>query len=119
MERWEKIAKEAAEQAQRSVIPNILPVHSWKELLQIIKNEWSLIAFEQESTKTLYQVLSNNLEVKRVLLIIGPEGGFSNQEVIEAENQGSISISLGNRILRTETAGLVGVANILYHLERG
>ncbi|MFT9487050.1 MAG: 16S rRNA (uracil(1498)-N(3))-methyltransferase [Tepidibacillus sp.] len=119
LERWEKIAKEAAEQAQRSVIPNILPVHSWKELLQIIKNEWSLIAFEQESTKTLYQVLSNNLEVKRVLLIIGPEGGFSNQEVIEAENQGSISISLGNRILRTETAGLVGVANILYHLERG
>ncbi|GBF10129.1 16S rRNA (uracil(1498)-N(3))-methyltransferase [Tepidibacillus sp. HK-1] len=119
LERWEKIAKEAAEQAQRSVIPNILPVHSWKELLQIVKNEWSLIAFEQESTKTLYQVLSNNLEVKRVLLIIGPEGGFSNQEVIEAENHGSISISLGNRILRTETAGLVGVANILYHLERG
>ncbi|TCS83741.1 16S rRNA (uracil(1498)-N(3))-methyltransferase [Tepidibacillus fermentans] len=117
LERWRKIAKEAAEQAHRSAIPKIHPVLTWEGLLDLIQKEFTLIAYEQENTITLYQALSKNSEQKRLLLVIGPEGGFSTHEVQEAIKRGAISISLGKRILRTETAGLVGVANILYHLE--
>ncbi len=66
---------------------------------------------------TLYQALAKNENQRKFLFVIGPEGGFSASEIEEAEMMGAISVSLGRRILRTETAGLVGVANILYQLE--
>jgi len=121
IERWMKIAKEAAEQAHRSVIPDILPVINWKQLLNKIANDniKTLIAYEQEDTKSLYEALEQNSEAKTILLVIGPEGGFTEKEIETATEMGAISISLGKRILRTETAGLVGAANIIYHLERG
>lgn len=117
LERWDKIAKEAAEQAHRSLIPKILPVVSFKELLKLNEDGLTLIAYEKENSRTLYQVLEQNNNVDKVFLIIGPEGGFSEQEIIAAEKNGAVSVSLGKRILRTETAGIVGVANILYHLD--
>ncbi len=120
-ERWEKIAKEAAEQAHRSKIPIIEPLLSWKELLDRIADKFVLIAYEKENTMRLSKALSESLQKKpeptEVVLIIGPEGGFSEEEVLQAEQRGAISVSLGKRILRTETAGLVGIANIIYHLE--
>lgn len=121
IERWMKIAKEAAEQAHRSIIPDILPVINWKQLLNKIANDniKTFIAYEQEDTKSLYEALEQNSEAKTILLVIGPEGGFSEKEIETATDMGAISISLGKRILRTETAGLVGAANIIYHLERG
>jgi len=117
IERWQKIAKEAAEQAHRSVIPKIHSVITWKQLLQKMQHEFSLIAYEKENTMTLYQTLTDHLDQIKILFVIGPEGGFSASEIEEAKKQGAISVSLGTRILRTETAGLVGVANILYQLE--
>ncbi|MGD9676802.1 MAG: 16S rRNA (uracil(1498)-N(3))-methyltransferase [Vulcanibacillus sp.] len=116
--RWEKIAKEAAEQSHRSRIPNILPIVNYKELIGNFKNRIVLIAYEREVTTTLFKAIENMSELKEILLIIGPEGGFSDQEVELASKNGAISISLGRRILRAETAGLVGVANILYHYEK-
>ncbi|MFV9511014.1 16S rRNA (uracil(1498)-N(3))-methyltransferase [Tepidibacillus sp. LV47] len=117
LERWRKIAKEAAEQAHRSIIPQIHRVLSWHELLKQMEHEFTFIAYEKENTMTLYQALAKNLEQKRIMLVIGPEGGFSEKEIEEAKKRGATSISLGKRILRAETAGLVGVANLLYHLE--
>ncbi|OEF96943.1 hypothetical protein BHF71_04230 [Vulcanibacillus modesticaldus] len=118
IERWKRIAKEAAEQSHRSKIPEILPVISFKELLTYMKDYYTLIAFEQEDTVTLYQALNQWDDNKKILLIIGPEGGFSEQEVSKAIRHGAISITLGKRILRTETAGIVGSSNIIYHLEQ-
>lgn len=116
-ERWEKIAKEAAEQSHRSIIPQILPVHTFKQLINFAANKLTLIAYENENTNNLYEILKENAHTKEILLIIGPEGGFTEKEVAQATENGIYSISLGKRILRTETAGLVGVANIIYHLE--
>lgn len=117
LERWQKIAKEAAEQAHRNKIPEILPVSSWKDLLAKISDQLTLIAYEKEAKNFLYQTMKNNPECKNILLIIGPEGGFSEKEIKEAEDNGATSVSLGKTILRAETAGLVGAANIIYHLE--
>ncbi len=117
MERWGKIAKEAAEQSHRSKIPKILPIINFKELLKNIDSTFTLIAFEKEKTITLFEALESNRDIKKVLLVIGPEGGFTEREIEQATLHGANSISLGKRILRTETAGLVGTANILYHFE--
>lgn len=118
MERWYKIAKEASEQSHRSIVPKILPIINYEELLNNIDNMFTLIAFEKEKTITLFETLNNNVDIKKVLLVIGPEGGFTDREIELAHFHGAISISLGKRILRTETAGLVGTANILYHFEK-
>lgn len=118
LERWNKIAKEAAEQSHRSKIPNISPVIQFKELLKYMDDSLVFIAYEKEDTMSLYKALSDK-QIKKIMLIIGPEGGFSENEINRAIESGAISISLGKRILRTETAGLVGAANILYHLEEG
>jgi len=117
VERWEKIAKEAAEQAHRSRIPKILPLTSLKQLLSNLDGMLPLIAYEKEDTNSLNKVLTQNLSHKKILLIIGPEGGFTEKEISLAEEKGAISISLGKRILRTETAGIVGAANIIYQLD--
>ncbi len=119
-ERWSKIAKEAAEQAHRNIIPKISLIVTFNQLLRGIGQSYAFIANEKEGQLSLHQSLNQYIQSEnrsKILLIIGPEGGFSEKEVIEAINAGAISISLGKRILRTETAGLVGAANILYHLE--
>lgn len=116
-ERWRKIAKEAAEQSHRSIIPELLPTVSFKELLRLVNQQLSLFAYENERTSTLYKALENQKNPTKILLIIGPEGGFTEKEAADIQASGAISVSLGKRILRTETAGLVGAANILYELE--
>lgn len=117
VERWEKIAKEAAEQAHRSRVPKILPITTIKELLNNLDTVLPLIAYEKEDTNSLSKVLTKGLSDKKILLIIGPEGGFTEKEIRIAEEKGAIPISLGKRILRTETAGIVGAANIIYQLD--
>lgn len=118
--RWQKIAKEAAEQAHRNRVPSILEVVSYKQLLTLSKEyDLALIAYELEDQQML-QVLLDKLgdgSGKKLLIVIGPEGGFSEEEVALAVEQGMQSISLGRRILRTETAGLAALAIIGHHLE--
>ncbi len=121
-ERWRKIVKEASEQAQRSIIPNILPVISFSDLLlQIVKYDFAILAYEEATEQTLFQVIEKNkrniTNESSILLIIGPEGGFTPSEVESAAQRGVKIVSLGQRILRTETASIVAVANILYHIE--
>lgn len=122
VERWQKIAKEAAEQAHRSLVPVIETPLTWKELLkrvELVDAAW--ICYEKESGQELRAAIRKALQGKpavdrplRLLLMVGPEGGFTEQEVAAAEAAGSQSISLGRRILRTETAAMVGLTCILY-----
>jgi 16S rRNA (uracil1498-N3)-methyltransferase len=118
-DRWSKIVKEASEQSHRGRIPTIsLPIN-WKTLLtEIPKYDLAMIAYEKGG-----QVLSaipSLSEAKSILMIIGPEGGFSESEVQDAVNKGAIPITLGNRILRTETAAISLLTCIMFvHNELG
>jgi 16S rRNA (uracil1498-N3)-methyltransferase len=119
MDRWSKIAKEAAEQAHRGRVPVIESVISWRELLKkAMEADASYFCYEKESALQLRSMLSK-LRLERgeqaeIMLIIGPEGGFTEKEAREAEEAGCVPVSLGRRILRTETASLVGLSAILY-----
>lgn len=121
-ERWGKIAKEAAEQAHRNRVPIVELPLSWKQTLKLIPQvELALICYEKESGLQLKQLLKQNFEQQaniplkgKVLILIGPEGGFTVKEISEAEAAGCHSISLGSRILRTETAAMVALTCILY-----
>ena len=118
-ERWQKLAKEAAEQSGRAIVPSIEPLMNFAEVLKLkAQFDLFLIPWELEKERTLKSALtiqqSNN---PTILLLIGPEGGFSQKEVEAAKKAGFTSISLGKRILRTETAGMAAIAIINYELE--
>lgn len=114
-QRWQKIAKEAAEQSHRNRVPEIDKPRTWKQLLQLIPDlQLALICYEQEDSLTFKSLLQAYKPLGNILIIIGPEGGFSERELAEAEAAGCRSVSLGRRILRTETAAMVALTCILY-----
>jgi 16S rRNA (uracil1498-N3)-methyltransferase len=124
-DRWHKIAKEAAEQAHRNRIPELDSVLSWKELLKKVPSfDAVFICYEKEDGSQLRPAVLAALEggatrhnegsTSKLLVIIGPEGGLTENEVQQAEAAGCVPVSLGRRILRTETAALVAVTCILY-----
>ncbi|KRE54210.1 RsmE family RNA methyltransferase [Paenibacillus sp. Soil522] len=125
IDRWNKIAKEAAEQAHRNRIPSIEPVQSWQELIQSFGSyDLVLFCYEREGHAAhgrgvrlaIREWLENSAAVStpNVLLIVGSEGGFTDREAAEAEAAGAVLVGLGRRILRTETAGIVGLTCLLY-----
>lgn len=116
LERWNKIIREAAEQSGRQIIPVLEPIRQWDEMLAGCNTGVVLIPWEGETVQSLKQVLERQPEIpESVTVFIGPEGGFSLKEVEEAKNKGAIPVTLGPRILRTETAGLVVASALLYH----
>lgn len=120
-ERWRKIAKEAAEQAHRDVVPQVLSPVSWKQLLASLA-DFDLVCFcyEKEDGQQLRDIVDpfvNSMlpdQPYRVAIVVGPEGGFSEAEVLAAEAAGATSIGLGRRILRTETAAMAALTCIMY-----
>ena len=117
IERWQKIAKEAAQQSGRLIVPEVFPPHYFDEILHIAeKAKLKLIAYEGEKTKHLKDVLKTT-NPSSVAVFVGPEGGFSAEEVKTAIDHGFECVSLGKRILRTETAGLAVISMILYEYE--
>lgn len=123
LDRWQKIAKEAAEQAQRSRIPTIKPAISFKEMITEISKKHSLtmLAYEKsEHSQGIFALLKQHQGIHDFAIIIGPEGGISEQERDLAMQQGVSLINLGRRILRTETAGLIAATGVLfYHQQLG
>lgn len=124
IERWQKIAEVAAKQSKRNKIPQIKKIINVKQVCEIIKNyDIFLVAYEEEKNQTLKSVLKNYINndknnVLKVGIFIGPEGGIDKEEIDILENNNAKIISLGNRILRTETAPIVMSSNILYELEK-
>jgi len=120
LERWQKIAKEAAEQSGRSTIPEITRLTTFEEVLKLQKDyALALIPWELEKDKSLKQLLTTALPspCATIIILIGPEGGFSQEEVSKAQTTGFIPITLGSRILRTETAGMSILSMINYHFD--
>ena len=116
-ERWQKIAEAAAKQSKRDVIPAVHEVMTLGQVLQKEKWDLLLIAYESENRISLKEALQAHKDAKKLGVIIGPEGGLSNEEVEVAQDAGGIAVSLGRRILRTETAGLVAATAILYETD--
>lgn len=122
VERWHKIAKEAAEQSYRSIIPNVFsPVHI-KVLLEKAKDyDVRLVAYEEVAKQGEDAVLAKTLrELKAgqsLLIVFGPEGGLSPEEISLLKGNGFSVCGLGPRILRTETAPLYLLSAVSYHLE--
>lgn len=142
--RWQKIAEVAAKQSRRDIIPKIENVMNLNEIKEIVTNfDLFLVAYEEEEIATLKQQLmklhvergtkeiqplskmqlgdnTEDFKLKEKLkigVLIGPEGGIDKQEVEELEQVGAKTVTLGNRILRTETAPIVILSNIIYEFE--
>lgn len=116
--RLQRIAEEAAKQCGRARIPTVGAPISFKQMLaETQKCDLSLLCYENEDGKTIKDALKNAGKVKSISIIVGAEGGFSTDEVMEATNANCLSVSLGNRILRCETAPLFALAAISYELE--
>lgn len=116
VERWQKIALAAAKQCKRECVPKIFPMQAFKNLFVTKDYDLILLAYEGELETSLKSVLREQ-KYSNILLIIGPEGGLSQEEIETATAKGARTISLGRRILRTETAGLAAVAGIMYEYE--
>lgn len=115
-ERWAKIIKTAAEQSGRQIIPELEMVLDWEGVLGRLRPGLTLIPWEGEQERSLKEVLEGEkIAPAEINLLIGPEGGFSLEEVAAVRARGGIPVTLGPRILRTETAGLVATAAVLYH----
>ena len=116
--RLQRIAEEAAKQCGRAKIPTVSSPISFKQMLtEAKKSELSLLCYENEEGKSIKDALKANEHIKSVSVIVGAEGGFSPEEAEEAVNAGCISVTLGNRILRCETAPLFALTSICYELE--
>ena len=120
LERWHKIAKEAAEQSGRTVIPEISTPTIFTDLIKQRQHfDLAFIPWELETSLTLKKYLASKPAAKAtsLLFLIGPEGGFSKTEIEQAVAAGFTTLSLGRRILRTETAALVVLSMLMYETE--
>lgn len=116
IERWERIIYEAAKQSKRGKIPTLRGVLSFKEALADMKeNDFNIAPYENERTKSIKQAIKG-LDINNIGIFVGPEGGFEDTEIQAIEEIGGQSVSLGPRILRTETASLVASSIVLYEL---
>ena len=120
-ERWQRIVREAAEQCGRSVLPEVMPAQGLEEALSTLA-DLRLLSWEGEEAQGLATALQrarpqlDAVQRPAVILLIGPEGGFAAEEVALAREAGAQVVSLGRRILRSETAGLAAAAAVLYEL---
>lgn len=120
IERWQRIAEAAAKQSKRDIIPKIENIIHIESICQNIeKYDIILLAYENEENNSIkyeLQKLDKNKELS-IGIIIGPEGGITNKEAEKLEKAGIKSVSLGKRILRTETASLAILSDIIYEFE--
>jgi 16S rRNA (uracil1498-N3)-methyltransferase len=110
-ERWQRIAVSATKQCGRTRIPKILPPRDFQEL---VRQPWTdtlkLLFWEKEEQQTLKQVHETEHNARAMLLVVGPEGGFSFEEADMAKEHGFRSVQLGPRILRAETAAITALS---------
>jgi len=116
LRRWQEMAQSAAKQSDRAMPAEIGPLYFYDQMLAALAKELALkiILWEQEGIRSLKDLLRSNSPAPRVLAMVGPEGGFTEREVKQAYEAGFVSVSLGRRILRAETAAISLVTIIQY-----
>ncbi len=117
--RWQAIAESAAKQSKRNIIPTVGEVLSFKSLLNEVENyDLFLVPFESEKgIASLKEALSKIKPDQRIAVLIGPEGGFSEKEIAELKELKTEIVSLGKRILRTETAAITALSALMLYAE--
>lgn len=123
IERWRKIAEVASKQSGRDIVPNVRMIENIDDICnQINDYDIVLVAYELEEENYIKNELLKIKDTKekyRIAIVIGPEGGIEPKEVEKMQNSGAKVISLGKRILRTETVALQVSSIIMYELENG
>lgn len=118
IQRWQKVSDEAVKQCKRGIIPEISqPLKTADVIKQFDRFDLVLFPYENEDGRTIKDELRNCGAPESVAVIIGPEGGFSDEEAAAIVSAGGRSVSLGKTTLRTETAGMAAIAMIMYELE--
>ncbi|HOP41500.1 MAG TPA: 16S rRNA (uracil(1498)-N(3))-methyltransferase, partial [Geobacteraceae bacterium] len=110
MNRWLRIVSEAARQSNRPTIPDLQSVKNYDELIESADQSLKLLLWEEENTNRLKSVLGSLPHPETVAVMVGPEGGLTKEEVEAATRAGFIPVTIGSRILRTETAGMAMLA---------
>lgn len=118
--RWQQISESAAKQSKRMLVPEVHSVMSFKEALAFAKTlDVCLVPYElAKGIGDTAEVIDSIKPGQSVGIFIGPEGGFEEAEIAQAVENGAKPITLGKRILRTETAGLAMLSILMFHLER-
>lgn len=116
LERWRKISQSAAKQSNKDRPAEIEPLTSFDRLVKALQREKGLkvVLWEAEDATDLKSVLRSSPVADRLIAVIGPEGGFGREEVSAAREAGLVSVSLGSRILRAETAAIALAAVVQY-----
>ena len=118
--RLQRIAEEAAKQCGRAKIPTVYPPALFNDMLKVAKEaELALLCYENENGLTVKGAIAGKNTPKSIAIIVGSEGGFSPEEVKSATENGCLSVSLGNRILRCETAPSFVLSALSYEYELG
>ena len=117
--RWQSIAEAAAKQSKRGIIPQVTEVMTFAEAIEYSrKAQMRLVPYElAEGMNQTRQLIEGLLPGQDIAVFIGPEGGFDEEEIRKAMEDGMQTITLGKRILRTETAGMTVLSILMYHLE--
>lgn len=115
--RWNKVAQEASKQCGRAFIPEVKPSVKLSSV-DLTHFDAVLLAYENEDVTTLKAALNRSKDARSIAVFIGPEGGFESSEAEELIKKGAVSVSLGKRILRTETAGIAALAQIMYEFDQ-
>ncbi|MCQ2081265.1 MAG: 16S rRNA (uracil(1498)-N(3))-methyltransferase [Lachnospiraceae bacterium] len=120
--RWQSIAEAAAKQSKRGIIPCVKNPMSFQTALSYAKENCDVLLLPYEMAEGMdvtRNIIGNITKGQNVAVFIGPEGGFDDSEVQMAKDAGFLSITLGKRILRTETAGMCVMSILMYQLENG
>jgi len=118
LERWQRIAREAAKQCGRTTIPKVRDLASWTDAISNLGNfDLKLLFCLSENSQRLKDVLRREKKVRKVSLFIGPEGGFTPDEIRQSEQAGWLAVSLGNSVLKSDTAALTALAMVNYELQ--
>lgn len=118
VERWNKIAYEASKQSGRQKVPKVLNVANLKNIIEkFSKYDIVILPYEKETKQNLKQLLQKHQNLTKVAVIIGPEGGFSENDLSLLNLPNIEKVTLGARILRTETAGIATLAMLMYENE--
>ena len=116
--RWQAISEAAAKQSKRNIIPKVERMRTFKQLCEEIKEyDLVILAYENSENINLKDILKEQKKSKNMAIIIGPEGGISQEEAEELTNEGAKSVLIGKRILRTETASIAILSMLTYEFE--
>lgn len=117
IDRWNKICKEASEQAFRNNIPEVMSISNLKDIVNL-DYDLKLLCSLNKNTKNIKKVLQKNNKCVKILLVVGPEGGFDPKEEEYLLENNFVSVSLGCNVLRAETAPVAAISMIKYEFMR-